>query len=343
VNSSQPTSQAKPHLGSLKVYLETPEVAPGDVVIGAIGLQLNEAIGANSLCIEFVGEIASEFTERSRNSDGTTDETTYREHRYITSYRCPIYEWPNGVQPGQYLLPFELKVPFGLPSSFYFTRFSATARLSYKITCWLIPGIQDTVNLGIYQREAVMYQSLKLRHSANLTHCCFSKGTISYSLELNKGSYFIGEDVELRINLDLTQARRWPTYLQGHIYFRVRLEAQGRSDVFAGKVASSRVAVNQVENVQTLTMLFRLHLEKFEQVATLSTDLIKCNFYAFIEPSQTSFETYSQFSFDLPLIVNSRIAFQPPPVPPSNWNPSHLNRRSIEFSDRNLVPGPSVF
>mmetsp|Transcript_21639 Transcript_21639/g.39555 ORF Transcript_21639/g.39555 Transcript_21639/m.39555 type:complete len:348 (-) Transcript_21639:57-1100(-) len=330
--------------GDLRLLIENPEVTPGDEIIGTVGLQVREVIGVDTLHIEFIGEIESEFTETSTDGDGTTNERNYREHMYIINYKCPLYVWPDrAVQPGQYSLPFQLKVPLGLPSSLNWAQGSTKARVNYKVTCWLIPGIQDTINIGVQQRENLLNQSLKLFRSAAMRYCCFSKGSISYSLELNKGSFFTGEDVVLSINLDCSQAKTRPPFLRGYLHYRILLTAQGHRKYIGGKVDTNRVAVDRVANVQTLTLVLKLQPDRVNTLSSLNTGLIKSDFFVFIEPvNPSSCLSYDQFNFEMPLVVNSKLQFQPPPIPPPNWSPNLLMRSTIDFGERDISPRPSA-
>ena len=143
-------SRARFEHGHIYIQPDHPYAVSGENMTGNIYMELSQPYPAVSLDIIIKGDEHCKWTERKtrsvRDSEGNSRTETYyvyhSGHRQIVHQRFTIFIFQNQVAlPGQYTFPFSVSIPYGCPSSAYFTGTeSAVASVKYHITTNLQPN-----------------------------------------------------------------------------------------------------------------------------------------------------------------------------------------------------------
>mmetsp|Transcript_23575 Transcript_23575/g.41786 ORF Transcript_23575/g.41786 Transcript_23575/m.41786 type:complete len:359 (-) Transcript_23575:477-1553(-) len=343
------------HKGALRIHLEAHEASSGEVLEGHIGLAVSEEISVSTLMIEFYGDMQCKFTEDSTRIANTRIPITHEDHKIIACFSKPLYVWPEGViRPGQYLLPFSLRIPSDLPSSMNWTHThrlrnrllpdtTTFGRVNYRLSAWLLPGIQDTVTLGLHSRAELLNYPLRTEKLSDVSYWCSNKGKVGYSLEVNKASYFVGDDIYIRMTLDNSQAQMKPESFKATLRYRMHLSTTWSSDITAGILDTYVVNVDQATPKQDLALNLRLHSDRVGSLSTLHSHMIKCEFFVVVEPCNDSgCICYDDLSTELKIVVNSKLPPQLKPVPPPGWEPAQLELKSLTFAPGDEKPNPTA-
>lgn len=160
-------SRARFDHGHMFMQTDHPYCISGENMTGNIYLDLTQPYPGVSLDIIVKGDEQCKWTERKtrtvRDGEGKSrTETYYVYHhgsREVIHQRFTIHVFPNQVaMPGQYAFPFNIAIPYGCPSSAYFTGTeSAVASIRYSIKAVLQP------NVIVHIREMSYKQSLIVR------------------------------------------------------------------------------------------------------------------------------------------------------------------------------------
>jgi hypothetical protein len=353
--SSSSAKNANARLGALRIHLDNSEVASGDTVRGTIGLVVNEQINLDTINIEFSGDMEVHFTEDNLKVGKQRIPQSHSDRKVIVCFSRPLYTWPDRViLPGQYTLPFALTVPAGIPSSLHWTHArrmhdrllpdaETSARVTYKLSVWLMPGIQDSVIVGIRQREGLPSYETSFERNSSITSWCSNKGSISYALQINRGAYFIGDEVVIRMSLNLSQSQIRPTQFRAELNYRMHLQTNFHSDITGGTMDTNTAAVDARTDVQELELRLRLQPDRCGTLSTLQSDMIKCEFYVVVVPmNESCCVCYENLSSEMKIVVNSKLPYQAPPLPPPDWSPVQLEGCNVEFNARDSRTAPSA-
>lgn len=160
-------SRAKFHHGHIFMQTDHPYAISGENMTGNIYIDLQQPYPAVSLDIVIKGEEKCRWTERKtrtvRDHEGKTRTETYYVHhhgsRQVIHQRFTIYVFPNqAAMPGQYTFPFNIAIPYGCPSSAFFSGpESAVASIKYSIKAILQP------NVVVRMKEMDFKQTLMIR------------------------------------------------------------------------------------------------------------------------------------------------------------------------------------
>jgi len=152
--------------GHIFIQPDFPYSISGESTIGKIYIDLGQPFPAVSLDIEVKGEEKCKWTEsktRTVTRDGKTETESYyvyhHAHRSVIHQRFTIYTFNEGVAlPGQYTFPFNISIPYGCPSSAFFSGSdSAVASIKYSIKAVLQPHASTRI------REMKFKQTLIVR------------------------------------------------------------------------------------------------------------------------------------------------------------------------------------
>lgn len=355
MGGSSSSTNPNAHLGALRIQLENYEACSGEEIVGTVGLLVHEPIKADALHIEFSGDMEVRYTEDSTKVGRMRIPISHHEHKDIICFNKPLNVWPDHVIPvGQYSLPFRLKLPFDIPSSMNWVHVKrmrssllsdteSMARVTYKLTVWALPGIQDTVNIGVHQAAGLSTYETTLQKSSEVSHWCSSKGKVNVDLQINKATYFLGEDIDLRMSLDLTQSKIRPESFRAVLRYRMKLSTYISSDTTVGTIDTSSAVVDPKAVEQVLVFKLKLHADHAGTISTLHSELINCDFFIVIEPVHDSWcVCYDDLSMEMKVAVNSRLPAQTQPVPPSNWQPAEIQGAVVVFNQSDVKPGPTA-
>jgi hypothetical protein len=199
-------------------------------------------------------------------------------------------------------------------------------------------GIQDSVIVGIHQREGLPSYETYFERNSSITSWCSNKGSISYTLQLNKGTYFIGDVVVIRMSLNQSQIR--PTQFRAELHYRMHLQTAFHSHITSGTMDTNTAAVDARTDVQELELRLRLQPENGGTLSTLQSNMIKCDFYVVVVPiNESCCVCYRNLSSEMKIVVNSKLPYRAPPLPPPDWNPVQLEGCNVGFSA--LAPSPN--
>jgi hypothetical protein len=341
------------HLGSLRIQLDNHEVVSGGELRGTIGLLVNEQISLDTLHIEFTGEQAVHFTGVGMKVGRQSLPISHDDNKVIACFSKPLFVWPDRViNPGQYTLPFSLKIPEGIPSTLNWSVMKhirnsllpdseTTAKVNYKVAVWLMPGIQDQVSIAVHQREGLPSYETSFDRRSEVTYWCSSKGTISLNMKLDKGTYFVGEDVRVAMTLDTTQAQIKPIGFSAELRYRMHLQTTFGSDITSGIIDTTSTTVDSKAGAQDLILCLRLNPDRCGTLSTLQSDMIKCEFFIVVNPLNDSCcVCYDDISSDMKIVVNARIPHPPAPVPPPGWAPTELQVSKVEYGHQDSKAAP---
>jgi hypothetical protein len=351
-SASNPNS----NLGVLRINLDTYEVSSGDYLYGTLGLIVYDNINTNCFNIEFFGETEVSFTRLSTTTEDdkrTTQPETYTERRVVSCYSKAVYAWPDRIiRPGQYVLPFSVRVPSGIPSSLNWSKRQVlegrvlpdtVARVVYKVSAWVIPGIQDTVGVGVHQRDHLPSYKTSLEVHSNVSKWCSSKGSVNMVLSLNKEAYYIGDDIHARLMLDTSQAQIKPAQFKAELWCRLHLEVSYNTDTSSELIDTCAATLSDSTDSQELFLHLRLLPDRLGSLSTLKSDLIRCEFFIAVYPvSSGCCVCFRDMSCEMKIAVYSRILPHTVPVPPSNWSPNILEASRIEFNELDSRSVPSA-
>ncbi|TMW63923.1 hypothetical protein Poli38472_014628 [Pythium oligandrum] len=106
--------------GSVAIRLEGTVYRPGETLIGQVTLRIDEAFDGKAFEMTIAGEETLKWGTR-RSSSHTLDQnqTVYDHHerRRHLLYHQLVFATPQRYAPGDYVYPFEVALPCGLPST----------------------------------------------------------------------------------------------------------------------------------------------------------------------------------------------------------------------------------
>lgn len=100
------------------------------MVTGKVFLRITMPVDATHLELEVKGKEKGSWWDREwethRNPDGTTRQESKpvkrKSERMIMHFKQPCFQFPGGLMPGDYQIPFQFHLPAGIPSSIIFSK-----------------------------------------------------------------------------------------------------------------------------------------------------------------------------------------------------------------------------
>jgi hypothetical protein len=239
--------------------VESQNIPAGGEVTGVIHLHLQIPIQADSLALEFSGKEHCywEKTTSSRNSDGSSSETTYtyQETSTIIEQLFLIHEFQYAhVAAGVSSYPFKFVTSTNLPGSFQYEFDRAKAHIKYYLSAYIRTPSSDvkkgTVEIEIRRRMMESIVSLQGAVSAEIfTCCCLRQGMARLSATINKSAYMPGEVCCVSVKVDNSRSLLDVVRLKLTLFRTIRLRAEYSHHLMQDEIAEAydyhRIPVGQ--------------------------------------------------------------------------------------------------
>ncbi|CAI2368423.1 unnamed protein product [Moneuplotes crassus] len=190
--------------GNIYLQLDHPYAVSGTNMTGYVYLHLTHHFPATSVLLELRGDEKCKWTEqRTHKETFQGDQKTYKYNHYHNCHRIVVHQrfclynfGQDGAPPGDYTFPFNIPIPFGCPSSAYFSGTDcAFASIKYSIKAILQPNAASwlgevTFKQNLIVREKAPASSDNISASINTNVksccCCCSKGSVSLETKFEK-------------------------------------------------------------------------------------------------------------------------------------------------------------
>jgi hypothetical protein len=156
---------------------------------------------------------------------GGTRSTLYGSEDHI-DIRTPLFVWPDRcIPPGQYNLPFSMKVPDGLPSSFQYDSEDCHVKLVYTVGAAITAGIRSTTDLiVVHQRSGLPIYETSMLRSADIRFWCFRAGRATISAEVSSLAYYFGDTIPLTLKYDFSNCKQSAHNFEVELKFNLSLK-----------------------------------------------------------------------------------------------------------------------
>jgi len=173
--------------GYLYVKTDRPYYYPGNIVYGKIYIRTSVPMQAQHIEIKVKGKEKASYYRKEiiehRDGDNVRREERWIKERFnrkIMDFKGICFNFQGPLNPGDYTVPFEFKLPDGLPSSMIFKRTDLRERPSVKVKY----SIRATVTT--HDKKQLKYKQWLILHeppvqfqenamseqTINLTTCC---------------------------------------------------------------------------------------------------------------------------------------------------------------------------
>mmetsp|Transcript_16005 Transcript_16005/g.29311 ORF Transcript_16005/g.29311 Transcript_16005/m.29311 type:complete len:345 (-) Transcript_16005:1205-2239(-) len=329
------------NFGEMQVFLENNVVSSGEDLIGTVGLLVTQTVQQDTIYLEFFGE--SEVEWYISVSDGDNSSTEKIEGKWTQiCYKTPLFVWPDRViTPGQYNLPFIVKIPPGLPSSLSWSYRSVKAKISYKLSVWIIPGVQDSIEVTVHQKEGLPIHEPRFSRSANVSLLCFGRGQGINTAALSRTAYYVGEKVTVTVNYDFTNSKSRPHSYDVQLKYHLTLfDPTGVRMTHGRTLDSSRGICADPQG--TLVFELKTKDESIAKLSTVHTKNIVCEFFVVVTPRFNCCVCAGGLSSEIRFIMTSKHSTLVLNMPPENWEPTVFKHAILDINEIDATAIPSA-
>ncbi|TMW63922.1 hypothetical protein Poli38472_014627 [Pythium oligandrum] len=206
--------------GSVTIELERPVYWPGDTVAGHVTLRVHQPIETKAFELAVIGEEALTWTTRHKNGSSGTRTMYHERQRYLLDIRLVLAP-PGRFTPGDYVFPFALVLPAGLPSSLaYRNSYVSGMRdvdgsVSYRVKTWLpVHGMfkADLLterSIAILSRPPVQPQLVQANFTRKVDFLgLFNKGQCAVTSTLISDVLTVGQVAEIQCHIHNSSKKR---------------------------------------------------------------------------------------------------------------------------------------
>lgn len=201
---------------AISVITRSPVYLPGDLVQGYIVLDVKKAIKIDSVNLTIYGKESTSYTivRAYIHNAGPMRMRASKKHVILKAKAC-LVQLGQVLDPGQYLINFQYQLPTVLPGSVRIDGLPRNGRgnIEYRIEASaFVSGLFKSdlchcVYLVIEQPCPKLTLPVKDQMEKDLSGCCFSGGSVSVALLLEKSMFVKGEVISARISFDATNLR----------------------------------------------------------------------------------------------------------------------------------------
>lgn len=320
----------------IQVLIESNVVSSGEDLIGTIGLLVTERIDYDAVFLELLGHFEIEWVviqyvgkKKKRRLSRKVIKLSWPH----IAYKTKLFVWPDLViMPGQYNLPFSIRIPSGLPSSFSWTNRQAKARIFYTLGVSVMPEVEDSIEFTVHQKEGLPMYDRKVQRIANVKRLCFTRGEGKSTATLDKQTYFLGETIFLTVNYDFSRCLSKPHSYVIQLKYVINLYDGGSNRMnYSGTLDS----ITKPCQDDTGSLEFGLvpHGEGIEKLATVISQCIRCEFFLVVTPKFGCCVCGSALSTEVRLIMTSKDSTLALYTAPENWNPLVMKPTALDLSE----------
>ncbi|EAR83964.1 arrestin (macronuclear) [Tetrahymena thermophila SB210] len=325
----------------INIYLQKLNFLSNETIQGLIYINLEKPFHGNLLQIRIQGieEINIKFSEFVGEDDYIT--TYAKESNNFLNYSLLIYDYANGsnrkdfqIEPGQYQIPFQLKIAEKLPSSFFYEEEGDKGSLKYVLTAQILSNKTNVKPLSgnkeiFIGQKVQMQQQITYTKIRTSTFCCTSS-LINYNVQLNSNCFSPNEIIKVRLDIDISKCRDKLSNFT--VKFMRRLEMK------ANKGTSTKTEIKTEQNACVLVKGSRIQqvvefLVQKNIKLTCQGQLIQLGYYIEIVPNTTKkCCAIDQKSFFVQIyIIPAQDQIQndndtPYELVNKNWNPVQLKQ-----------------
>ena len=202
---------------SLSVETDQPSYEGGQQLTGRVLLRVlqPDKVHANQLELAFEGAENTKVTVHKTTGSGKNKKTVtkiYRSYHLIVRMHCVLAKFDSGLvlQKGDYVFPFSMALPVGLPAGFSFRgedccsiRYTAVAVLSQPGTMWGTSEHKSPAHdiriEGTHVPTVPVQQILQPRADNIKFFCCFNSGTLHSGGAVS--SHLVSNGEKLKVNV----------------------------------------------------------------------------------------------------------------------------------------------
>jgi hypothetical protein len=316
----------------IKVVLENTIISSGDDIRGTVGLLVYQMLEYNTLHLELFGQSQLDWEIAESRGHGRNARTRRRRisgSEAHINFKTPIFVWPDRcIPPGQYNLPFTMKVPEGLPSSIQYDKLDASVKVCYFVGASISEGIRDTADFIVHQRLGLPLYETSMLRSADVQFWCFGQGRATTSVELSSRAYFLGDTVQLTLKYDFSNCKRSAHSFHVNLRYNLRMFIPPHHyRVDAGNLAT---AVAKCEAKQGVIEFAMKTAEMGNKISTLLSSSINCEFFLVISPKFGCCVCAGDLSCQMMVVMSSKFPHVITVASPPNWNPVVLQPLFIQ-------------
>jgi len=217
------------------VYLHTDkaEMYGGETITGNIHLNILQDFPGNKIHIQLKGKetyhrvrehrytrTVSRLNDRTERYENVEEDTYVNElhstNKIILDKNVIVYEFPQGISPGQYTIPFAFCLPSNLPGSFYQEGYRHLARIHYTLKAYIPSNLEKNVSMSyklpiivreFFNQETTESSDKLEKISKELSCCRCDSGVATLTASLEKDAYNAGDIAYVLINLDLSKSK----------------------------------------------------------------------------------------------------------------------------------------
>lgn len=248
---------------SLSVETDQPSYTGGEHLTGRVLLRVTQPdkVHANQLELCFEGAENTKVTVQTTTGSGKNKKTVkkvYRSTHLIVRLHCVLAKFDSGLvlQKGDYVFPFSLVLPVGLPAGFSFRgedscsiRYTAVAVLSQPGMIWGTSEHKSSPHdiriEGAHVPTVPVQQILQPRADNIMFLCCFNSGTLHSGGAVSTHLVSNGEKLRVNVAFENHSTSRMKA-VEVYLTQVVRFTAQGKVGCHTRRLAYQRLPPEQL-------------------------------------------------------------------------------------------------
>lgn len=304
----------------------------GEKVTGEILLNIEEPLKDLTLKVQSKGtEQTQVFGSKDRS------QKILEESNELYNLDETLNKWEE-LSIGQYVFPFNFKLPSYCPATFYYSGEDALgnyikAEVFYSVTVIFDVGKKQTLNharfIHVKNSQNLEKPGPSVEATAYLTGCCFNKGNTIFKLSIcNSEHCQVDGDVKYKLMPDNSSSKSPINQIIGSVM--LDFEINTKKGVF--KVIKKLSEANRATWISSFSsLIYEKDFEYFSDLKVTSEELnpssnksslIKCEYFIECLVFYDIVCMKAPVVVRLPFHVNPKINYRKElPVLPENWNP----------------------
>jgi len=195
--------------GRVTIFLGQPYYVNGDLLAGSVVADVSHTLQVHEIVLEIEGKESAfwEETEMVRDNEGhMKTEKHHRHHKHCFLHEHIHLAGAGTLQSGSYSYPFTYKLPNNIPASFREKTSVGGNRVAGKVK-YSVSAVIDAhhhkdlkthVPFTVGTRITAPVRPVVIQNNKSFM---FNKGSLAIKVQANKGVYFPGEEMKLKLEV----------------------------------------------------------------------------------------------------------------------------------------------
>jgi Arrestin (or S-antigen), N-terminal domain/Arrestin (or S-antigen), C-terminal domain len=341
--------------GNMAIQLESTSWLSGQELIGTVHIEAKERIGICTVFLILKGKEHTQWsvtrivssTDNDGNSTSSTETDYYGADAVICNFKYPFFNFPDGLAPGGYSIPFSLMLPRNIPGTLYYKHGYDEAKITYKlhtkIETQTKQRLKGRAEITIGTPITSYHTDVSVSRGARMkVCCCYDAGICKLRIAVPQDTYNPSQILKVNIEIDNSESQLDVLDLSARLYYTLRMRCNTvstsvTSNTVIQKNANVRVRAGvSLLSTSSVEVQFDLPsiMNTLQKMYTTKGRLIEC-VYTLAVTAQMDGKCMDWGETPIVLsminIVPNLVSVPSAPEAPPNWNPSVCNQVSLHY------------